>query len=89
LNRFGKEKNQTEPNRTEINLFEPVFGSVRFKKLKKNRFGYLFWFKTGLNRKCSALIHMLGLLGLHAFSLLVYMFNYDGLSKLVSVDFFS
>jgi len=30
LNRFGREKNQTE-----INRFEPVFGSVRFKKLKK------------------------------------------------------
>jgi hypothetical protein len=55
LNRFGREK--TEPNRTEINRFEPVFGSVRFKKLKKNknRFGCLFWFKTGPNRKCSAL----------------------------------
>jgi hypothetical protein len=24
-----------KPNRTEINRFEPVFGSVRFKKLKK------------------------------------------------------
>jgi hypothetical protein len=35
LNRFGRGKNQTEPNRTEINRFEPVFGSVRFKKLKK------------------------------------------------------
>jgi hypothetical protein len=44
-----------KPNRTEINRFEPVFGSVRFKKLKKNRFGCLFWFKTGPNRKCSAL----------------------------------
>jgi len=31
LNRFGREK-----NRTEINRFGPVFGSVRFKKLKKN-----------------------------------------------------
>jgi len=27
---------KTEPNRTEINRFEPVFGSVQFKKLKKN-----------------------------------------------------
>jgi len=34
LNRFGRKK--TEPNRTEINRFEPVFGLVRFKKLKKN-----------------------------------------------------
>jgi hypothetical protein len=50
------EKNRTEPNRTEINRFEPVFGSVRFKKLKKKIwFGCLFWFKTGPNRKCSAL----------------------------------
>jgi hypothetical protein len=49
------EGKKTEPNRTEINRFEPVFGSVRFKKLKKNQFGYLFWFKTGPNRKCSAL----------------------------------
>jgi hypothetical protein len=47
---------KTEPNRTESNRFEPVFGSVRFKKLKKKiRFGCLFWFKTGPNRKCSAL----------------------------------
>jgi hypothetical protein len=30
LNRFGRGK-----NRTEINQFEPVFGSVQFKKLKK------------------------------------------------------
>ena len=53
------EKKKTEPNRTEINWFEPVFGSVRFKKLKKKiRFGCLFWFKTGPNRKCSALCHL-------------------------------
>jgi hypothetical protein len=26
------EGEKTEPNRTEINRFEPVFGSVRFKK---------------------------------------------------------
>jgi hypothetical protein len=46
-----------KPNWTEINRFEPVFGSVRFKKLKKKiRFGCLFWFKTGPNRKCSALV---------------------------------
>ena len=50
LNRFGREK-----NRTEINRFEPVFSLVRFKKLKKNRFGCLFWFKTGPNWKCSTL----------------------------------
>jgi hypothetical protein len=42
LNRFGKKKNQTEPNRTKINRFEPVFGSVRFKKLKKNNSVWLF-----------------------------------------------
>jgi hypothetical protein len=48
------EGKKTEPNRTEINRFEPVFGSVQ-KLKKKNRFGYLFWFKTGPNRKCSAL----------------------------------
>jgi hypothetical protein len=53
LNRFGREKNWTEPNRTEINPFEPVFGSIQ--KIKKNRFGCLFWFKTGPNQKCSAL----------------------------------
>jgi hypothetical protein len=29
------EGKKIEPNRTEINRFEPVFGSVRFKKLKK------------------------------------------------------
>jgi hypothetical protein len=31
----GLEGKKTEPNRTEIIRFEPVFGSVRFKKLKK------------------------------------------------------
>jgi hypothetical protein len=30
------EGKKTEPNRTEINRFEPVFGLVRFKNLKKN-----------------------------------------------------
>jgi len=50
LNRFGREKNQTK-----INLFELIFGSVRFKNLKKIRFDCLFWSKTGPNRKCSAL----------------------------------
>jgi hypothetical protein len=29
------EGKKTEPNRTEINRFEPVFGSVRFKNKKK------------------------------------------------------
>jgi len=29
------EEKKTKPNRTEINRFEPVFGSVRFKNLKK------------------------------------------------------
>jgi len=33
-----------EPNRTEINRFEPVFGSVRFKKLKKNKFNLVVYF---------------------------------------------
>jgi hypothetical protein len=52
--RFGREK-----NRTEINRFEPVFSSFRFKNFKKKiRFGCLFWSKTGPNRKCSALIDM-------------------------------
>jgi hypothetical protein len=37
LNRFGREKNQTK-----INLFEPIFGSVRFKNLKK--FGLIVYF---------------------------------------------
>jgi len=46
-----------KPNRTEINWFEPVFGSVRFNFFfKKIRFGCLFWFKTEPNWKCSALI---------------------------------
>jgi len=42
--RFGREKNRTEPNRTEINRFELVFGSVRFKKLKKNKIGLVVYF---------------------------------------------
>jgi hypothetical protein len=36
------EGKKTEPNRTKINRFEPVFGSVRFKKLKKNNSVWLF-----------------------------------------------
>jgi hypothetical protein len=52
----GLEGRKTEPNRTEINRFEPVFGSVRFKNYKKkNRCSCLFWSKTGPDRKCSAL----------------------------------
>jgi hypothetical protein len=51
---IGLEGKKLEPNRTEINRFEPVFGSVP-KLKKKNRFGCLFWSKTGPNRKCSAL----------------------------------
>jgi hypothetical protein len=37
------EGKKTELNRTEINRFEPVFGSVRFKKLKK-KFGLVIYF---------------------------------------------
>jgi len=49
---------KTEPNRTEpkligLNRFSVRFGSK--KNFKKIRFGCLFWFKTGPNRKCSAL----------------------------------
>jgi hypothetical protein len=36
------EGEKTEPNRTEINRFEPVFGSVRIKKLKKKNLVWLF-----------------------------------------------
>ena len=32
---MGLEMKKPEPNRTEHGRFEPVFGSVRFKKLKK------------------------------------------------------
>lgn len=34
---------EKKPNRTEINRFEPVFGSVRFKKLKK-KFSLVIYF---------------------------------------------
>jgi hypothetical protein len=37
------EGKKTELNRTETNRFEPVFGSVRFKKLKK-KFGLVVYF---------------------------------------------
>jgi hypothetical protein len=40
----GLEGKKTEPNRTEHGRFEPVFGSVRFKNLKKNNFGLVFYF---------------------------------------------
>jgi hypothetical protein len=36
------EGKKTESNQTEINQFEPVFGSVPFKKLKKNISFWLF-----------------------------------------------
>ena len=53
----GKKPNWTEPKLIGLNRFSVRFGSVRFKKLKKKiQFGYLFWFKTGPNRKCSALV---------------------------------
>jgi hypothetical protein len=43
LNRFEREK-----NRTEINQFEPVFGSV--KKLLKNNFGLVVYFGSKPDR---------------------------------------
>jgi len=48
LNRFGREKNRTETNR-----FEPVFGSVRFKKLK-NKFGLVVYFGSKPDRTGNA-----------------------------------
>jgi hypothetical protein len=36
------EGKKTEPNRTEINRFEMIFGLVRFKKLKKKISVWLF-----------------------------------------------
>jgi len=44
--------NQTKPKLIGLNRFSVWFGS----KTKKNWFGYLFWSKTGPNRKCLALI---------------------------------
>jgi hypothetical protein len=38
------EGEKTEPNRTEHGWFEPVFGSVRFKNLKKNNFSLIVFF---------------------------------------------
>jgi hypothetical protein len=43
------EGKKTEPNRTEINQFELVFGSVRFKKFKK-KFGLVVYFGSKLDR---------------------------------------
>jgi hypothetical protein len=40
LNRFGREK--TEPNRTEINRFESVFGSVQFNSKTLQKLVWLF-----------------------------------------------
>jgi hypothetical protein len=55
LNRFEREKNRTEPNQNYLVWTGFRFGSVQ--KIKKIiiRCGCLFWFKTGPNRKCSAL----------------------------------
>jgi hypothetical protein len=49
----GKKPNRTEPKLIGLNRFSVRFGSKNFKKII--RFGCLFWFKTGPNRKCSAL----------------------------------
>jgi hypothetical protein len=46
LNRFGREK-----NRTEINRFEPVLGSIRFKKKK---FGLVVYFGSKPDRTGNA-----------------------------------
>jgi hypothetical protein len=45
---------KTEPNRTEINRFELVFGSVRFKKLKKNKIGLVVYFGSKPDRTGNA-----------------------------------
>jgi hypothetical protein len=45
---------KTKPNRTEINRFEPVFGSVRFKKLKKNKIGLVVYFGSKPDRTRNA-----------------------------------
>ena len=49
LNRFGRKK-----NRTEINRFEPVFGSVRFKKIKKIKIDLVVYFGLKLDRTGNA-----------------------------------
>ena len=50
----GLEGEKTEPNRTEINRFEPVFGSVRFKKLKKIKIGLVVYFGLKSDRTGNA-----------------------------------
>jgi hypothetical protein len=47
------EGKKTKPNQTEINRFEPVFGSVRFKKLKK-KFGLVVYFGSKPDRTGNA-----------------------------------
>jgi hypothetical protein len=39
-----------KPNRTEHGRFEMVFGSIRFKKLKKNNFGLIAYFGSKPDR---------------------------------------
>jgi len=48
----GKKPNRTESKLIGLNRFSVRFGS----KTKKKRFGYLFWSKTGPNRKYRALL---------------------------------
>jgi hypothetical protein len=48
------EEKKTKPNQTEINRFEPVFGSVRFKKLKKNKIGLVVYFGSKPDRTGNA-----------------------------------
>jgi len=50
----GLERKKTEPKLIGLNRFSVRFGSKA--KKNNNRFGCLFWFKTGPNRKCSALV---------------------------------
>jgi len=50
---LGLEGKITEPNRTEINRFEAVFGSVRFKKLKK-KFSLVVYFGSKPDRTGNA-----------------------------------
>jgi hypothetical protein len=55
------EGKKTEPNRTEIKRFESVFGSVRFKNLKKINSVWLFILvqnRTKPDQKCLALVYM-------------------------------
>jgi hypothetical protein len=48
------EGKKTGPNRTEHGQFEPVFGSVRFKNLKKNNFGSITYFSPKPDRTGNA-----------------------------------